>query len=117
MARRDQAAIRRRKQESLAPIESGMHTHREPQVTGAPQRQAEKHPDHKHAERADLVFAAVVKMECAERNRKRRSRRPESRARGESEERVAAKQKFLEETHKQKYYAPEQGISPQRRTA
>jgi hypothetical protein len=68
-----------------------VQSHGEPQVARAPQRKAEKHSDHEHAERADFVFAAVAEMKRAERAGERRGRRPETDSGGKRELRVAAK--------------------------
>src|SRR5579871_6556655 len=86
-----------------------MKSHREPQVAGAPQGQAEKQTNHHHRQQARPLFAGVLQVHQSKRARKQHGGGPETNRARQCKLRVTAQQEFFKKSHHQEKHSPEQG--------
>src|SRR3981189_3052395 len=80
--REDNAAVRHGEKEGLAEIKTGMPSHNQPEIAGAPQAERENQPDHDHAPRAPPPFAGILQVDASKEQRKQYGGWPETDAFG-----------------------------------
>src|SRR5579862_7134912 len=92
------AAVRDGVEKRLAPIEAAVQTDGEPKISGALQREAEKHGDHHHARGADHSFARISEMCRAKRAGQNPRGGPKANTTRQRKLRVAAEEVFFEDS-------------------
>src|ERR1051326_1851381 len=83
----------------LAPVPRRMKSHRKPQISSPPQREAEKEPDKRRRRQAGPLLAIVPQMNTPKTDGQHRSRRPKPYAARQRELRVPPQQKFLKQSN------------------
>src|ERR1700751_2213945 len=106
-----QAAIRRAVEESFRPVPRGVKSDCEPEITSAPDCQAEKQANHHNLQDAEHVFSRITEMRYPKYHRRKQRARPEAETPAKNEKPITAKGKLLVQRYRQKSRAPTKPIA------
>src|ERR1700733_11656589 len=102
----DHSTVGHRIKERFTPIPSGVKANCKPKTARAPQGQTKKETDEPRSQQASPLFTPIPKVNQSEGARQDQCRGPEADTAGQSELRVAAQKKFLEQPYQQKHSSP-----------